>query len=88
MSLQLAEFLQGAMCMGSVIAGLFFLRFWRDTADRLFVFFAAAFLMEAVSRAVLALGADPREGDPQLYLLRCVAYGMILVGIIDKNRRA
>jgi hypothetical protein len=73
--------------MAAFIAGTFFLRFWRTTGDRLFLFFAASFWLEAVSRAVLAFAASPKEADPQLYLLRCVAYGLILVGIWDKNRR-
>ena len=33
----------GAMAMGYAVAGLFFLRFWRDARDRLFGLFALAF---------------------------------------------
>lgn len=88
MSALTAQFLLGAICMGEVVVAAYFLRFWRSTRDRLFLFFTATFLLEAVSRAVLAFSAHPREGDPQLYILRCIAYGLILIGIWDKNRRS
>jgi hypothetical protein len=32
--------LLGAIAMASLVAALFFLRFWRDTKDRLFLFFS------------------------------------------------
>jgi hypothetical protein len=35
--------LLGAISMASLIAGLFFLRFWKDTGDRFFLFFAVSF---------------------------------------------
>jgi hypothetical protein len=82
-----AQFLLGAICMAALTASAFFLRFWRVTQDRFFLFVAASFCLEALSRAVLAFSAHPREGDPQLYIIRCIAYGLILVGIWDKNRR-
>ena len=33
-------FFQGTVAMGCAVAGLFFLRFWRDARDRLFLLFA------------------------------------------------
>jgi hypothetical protein len=33
----LIDFLSGAVTMGFVIAGLFFLRFWKRTRERLFI---------------------------------------------------
>lgn len=56
--------LLGAISMASLVAGLFFLRFWRDTGDRFFLFFAVAFLVEGVNRAALGLSGDPNEGRP------------------------
>jgi hypothetical protein len=75
------------MVMGYLTAGLFFLRFWRDTRDRLFAIFAGAFWLLAVQRAVLNLAAH--EGDPGtvwIYGLRLLAFLLILFAIIDKNR--
>jgi len=79
------EFLSGALTMGFVVGGLFFLRFWRKTADRLFLAFAAAFLLLALNQALaLWLGAaDERVG--YTYLLRVLGFVCILSAIIDKN---
>ena len=49
----LQSFLQGAAAMGSLVAALFFLRFWTRTRDRFFQLFAAAFLIEGLSRVPL-----------------------------------
>ena len=38
----LIDFLSGAVTMGFVIAGLFFLRFWKRTREGLFIAFAFA----------------------------------------------
>ena len=43
MQLQLYEFMLGSLVMACLVAGLFFLRFWRKTRDRLFLMFAIAF---------------------------------------------
>src|SRR5688500_1685217 len=48
-------FLHGATSMGCIVAALYFLRFWRDTRDRLFVLFSIAFAVLAANRAALAL---------------------------------
>jgi hypothetical protein len=76
------------MVMGYLVAGLFFLRFWRDTRDRLFAIFAGAFWLLAVQRALLMLTAAPDggEGAVWLYALRLLAFLLILAAIIDKNR--
>jgi hypothetical protein len=44
-----------------LVAGLFFLRFWRDTRDRLFLGFAISFLIEGLNRATLGLSGDPNK---------------------------
>jgi hypothetical protein len=69
-----------------LVSGLFFLRYWRDTGDRLFVFFALPFLVEGVNRTALALSPAPHEGEPVYYAVRLAAYALILMGIADKNR--
>lgn len=84
---RLGPFMLGGVAMASLIAALFFLRFYRDTRDPLFLFFAAAFGLEGVNRTLLAFSAAPHEGDPALYLLRAFSYSLILAGIILKNRR-
>ena len=79
------EFLSGALTMGFVVGALFFLRFWRKTADRLFLAFAAAFFLLALNQTLaLWLGAaDERVG--YTYVLRVLGFVCILSAIIDKN---
>ena len=77
--------LLGAIAMASVTAGLFFLRFWKKTGDRFFLFFAVSFCLEGLNRALLGLTANPDEGIPFFYLIRLFAFVIILVAIADKN---
>lgn len=79
------EFLSGAITLGLLVAAGFFARFWRDTADRLFLAFAVAFVLLALNQAAAQwLGAaDERVG--YTYLLRVLAFVLILAAIVDKN---
>jgi hypothetical protein len=76
----------GAIAMGFAIAGLFFLRFWRQTRDRLFAFFAVAFVILAVNRVGTGVFPVNEEQGDHLYWVRFFAFLMILLAIIDKNR--
>ncbi len=83
----LETFLVGVIATASLASGLFFLRFWRDSGDSLFLAFGLAFFIEGLNRAsVLALD-HPNEGTPRIYIVRCIAFLIILAGIINKNRR-
>jgi uncharacterized membrane protein HdeD (DUF308 family) len=77
--------LLGAIAMASLVAALFFLKFWKDTGDRFFLFFAVAFFVEGVNRAVLGLTEHPNEGEPFFYLVRFLSFLLILIAILDKN---
>jgi hypothetical protein len=81
------QFLMGAIAMGWAIAALFFLRFWRQTGDRLFGMFALAFLLLGFTRAGLAFSPLESEWHTHWYWARLAAFVMILVAIVDKNRR-
>lgn len=83
----LVPFLSGAVTFGFIVAGLFFLRFWRRTGDNLFVAFAIAFWLLGLTQALLALSNIPVEERSWLYLLRLTAFGLILVSIWMKNRK-
>jgi hypothetical protein len=81
------EFLMGTIAMASSVAALFFLRFWRDTGDRLFAIFAVAFFLLAITRLGLVLSQQQLEGQTHWYWVRLAAFVLILLAIIDKNRR-
>ncbi len=76
----------GAIVMGYAVAGLFFLRFWRETRDRLFLIFAGAFWLLGAQRLLLAFSHGMVEDDTSLYLIRLLAFLLILGAIVDKNR--
>ena len=78
--------LNGAVAMASFVAMLFFLRFWRQTRDKLFLFFAVAFGLDAVVRLLLGIGHVSEETEPFYYLARFVSFALIIVAIIGKNR--
>jgi hypothetical protein len=80
------QLIPGAIIMGYAVAGLFFLRFWRQTRDRLFLIFAISFWILGAQRLALALTAQAAESLTGLYLVRLFAFLLILVAIIDKNR--
>jgi hypothetical protein len=58
---------------------LFFVRFWRSSRDRLFLFFAIAFALLGIIWASLAV--------VHWVLVRLIAFLLIIVVVIDKNRR-
>lgn len=80
------EMLAGAIAALSLVAGFVFLRFWRSTHDRFFLFFAASFLIEGLNRIILGITGELNENLPVYYLVRLLAYGLILYAVIDKNR--
>ena len=82
----LAHILLGAVIMGDVIAALFFVRFWKMTGDRFFLFFSASFLAIAISRLVVDEGIPPFGLEPLGYMIRILSYLFIIAGILYKNR--
>lgn len=79
-------FLNGVIAMGHGTAGLFFLRFWKKTGERLFVLFAVAIWLLGIIRIAMLFLEELRE-ENNFYWLRLVAYLLILAAIVDKNMR-
>ena len=75
----------GMIAMASLIIALFFLRFWRNSRDRFFLYFALSFGIEGIHRIVATLSYDENEDSPLHYLIRLLAYGLILWAILEKN---
>jgi len=70
-------------CFGVAVC---FARFWRQTTDRLFGFFALAFTLLGSNTLLLAAINPAHESRHLVYLLRLAAFLVIIVGVIDKNR--
>jgi hypothetical protein len=83
----LAAFLAGALVVGFLTAGLFFLKFWRQTGDGLFAAFAAAFALLAANQAAPVLLGIPSESQAPVYLLRLAGFALIIWAILRKNLR-
>jgi hypothetical protein len=81
------EYVSGAITMGYLVAGLFFLRFWVRTRDALFVVFACAFVLLAINQGLLVFSGVPREEQSWIYLLRLAAFTLIILAIVHKNLR-
>ena len=80
------DFISGILTMGYIVAGIFFLRFWRETRDRLFAMFGAAFFILAAQRIGLDFLGDEAESATLWYFVRLVAFVIIIIAIVDKNR--
>ena len=79
------DIITGMLIAGFLIAGLFFLKFWRRTRDGLFAAFAAAFVLMALNQAIPALFGIPDEALGGVYLLRLAAFLLIIWAILRKN---
>jgi hypothetical protein len=85
MSTETYSYISGLITMAYILAGIFFLRFWRRTDDGLFVNFALAFWLLALNQAIVSLAGIVREEQSWIYLLRLLAFLLIIVGIVRKN---
>jgi hypothetical protein len=79
--------LSGYMIACYLVIALFFFRFSRQAKDRLFMFFAAGFLLLAIQRALLSAMADIDGVHVLIYALRALAFLIIIYAIVDKNRK-
>lgn len=86
------HFIDGCIFLEFCVAGLFFLRFWRRSGDRFFLLFSIAFWIMAINRGALTWFTPgqhaPSEAHALLYGVRLLAFSVLLIAIIDKNRGA
>lgn len=82
------QFLWGLLAMASAVSSLLFFRYGTVIRERLFLYFSAAFLAMTLNWLGLAIIEPDNEHRHVAYLLRLLAFVLILVGIIDKNVRA
>lgn len=80
------DFLSGAVTFGFLLAFIFFLRFWKQTGDLLFLGFASAFALLGVGQAIQCLADMPEEHRSYIYLFRLAAFSIIIFAIMKKNR--
>lgn len=86
MNPQITAVLLGAVAMASLVASLFFLKFWRQTRDALFLLFAISFAVDASMRVALGITHISAEQEPFFYIARLATFALIILAIIQKNR--
>lgn len=82
----LHPFMLGVIATASAAVGAFFFRFWRRTRDQLFVAFAAAFALMSANWSIQAFVSRDESFYEVIYLLRLAAFGVIIAGVVLKNR--
>ena len=81
----MAALAAGALTLGWLAIGLFFLKFWSRTRDSLFLAFAVAFVLLAANQAVPVLFGVASEDQGYIYLLRLAAFVVIILAVLRKN---
>lgn len=84
----MGAFLVGAIMMASFVIGLFFIKFYWRTKDRLLLLFGNAFILLGVERILLMGVPQEFESRSFIYVIRLVAFSMIIIGIVLKNRES
>lgn len=81
------DFIRGAVAMGFLVAAGYFFRFWRETRDRLFLLFAAAFVLISANNVLQTVMNETVRNNILPYVIRLLAFLIIATAIIDKNVR-
>ena len=81
----MASFLNGAVAMACLAIGVYFLRFRRESGDRLFACLAGAFWIFAINYTVLGVLPMADERRAYAYVLRLVGFVTILIGLLIKD---
>jgi hypothetical protein len=78
-------FLLGFIAACSLLAGLYFLKFWRSTRDPLFLAFLVFFVVQGFTNAAILELPHPNEGSLAVYTIRLLSVLVVLVAILAKN---
>jgi hypothetical protein len=81
------NFLLGIIVTASFVSALYFLKFWHKTRDQLFLAFALAFAIEGANRIGFLFLERPNEGSALIYMVRMLAFLIILMAILHKNSK-
>lgn len=82
----MSAFLLGVLAMGFLTAGMFFGRFYVQTRDRFFALLSAAFSIMSANQISLLVFGEDTEHRTILFVVRLLAFLLILIAIVDKNR--
>ncbi len=80
------QFLWGIVAALCLVAAAFFWKFWRRTRETLFVALAAGFGLLAAHWAALGILNPGDETRHYLYIVRFLAFVVMIAGVVAKNR--
>lgn len=83
----MSDFIYGLLAAGYLVSGVFFLRFWSRTRERLLLIFACAFWLLSLGQTLLGALDLGREEQSWVYLIRLSAFVLIIIGIVSVNMR-
>jgi uncharacterized membrane protein HdeD (DUF308 family) len=78
-------FLLGYVAGVSTFVALFFLRFWKQTRDSLFLAFAVFFFLQGATRAFVLTTSHPNVAMSWIYIWRLLGVLLVIVAILRKN---
>lgn len=81
------DFFSGMITAGYAVCALFFFRFWTRTRDFLFLAFAIAFLLLTACQALTTFLGEVMEERSWIYVLRLVAFTVLIAAILRKNMK-
>ena len=79
--------LSGGIAVAFLMIGVCFTRFWRSNGSRLFLLFGITFFLLSVERVIIILVNPDNELAPYIYLIRLLAFGVLIAAIFDQNRK-
>jgi hypothetical protein len=80
-------FMSSAISTLCFVAAVFFLRYWKSSRDRFFLWFAFSFALEGLNRASMTATGQLTEASPLHYTIRAISFVLIVVAILQKNSR-
>jgi hypothetical protein len=80
-------FFSGVAAAGNLIAAAFFLRFWSQSRETLFLFFAGAFGLFSITPILNGLLQIPQDQQSEFFLFRLAGFLLIIAGIGWTNLR-
>jgi hypothetical protein len=81
-------FFWGVLVALSSVVALFFLRFWKRVHDGFFLLFSLGFWALALNWIALAFMSPPRGTEHYTYVIRLIAFTLIIAAIVVKNRES
>jgi hypothetical protein len=86
-SAQLLPFMHGAITLACFLIAAKFVKFWRTSKDRFFLWFSSAFFVFAVGWIIRGFATTEGDHAHFVFVPRLVAFLLIIAAILDKNRR-